>query len=248
MVDIVTAIGGVDQAGFLARLKRRLPVGWFPDQTPVLDGVLSGLAAVWASQWALLLYVIRQMRIATASDVWLDLAAADFLGIGFMRKPGEGDGLFRVRLMREIIRPRATRPSIVEEVTDLIGIIPVMVEPFNLQDVGTYGDPSFAYGSGIYGSLSDPYEAFLTVFRPRTVGIPNIDGYGSGGWGDGNFAYVTRADYAGPPHVSDAEIYAAIAATQAAGCTVWTRIEDAPPPDNGDYLDIDFILDESTLQ
>ena len=243
----VTSIPNVDQPGFVGRIRRRLPAGWFPDATPVLDGVLNGLASVWAAQWALLEYVVLQMRLATATDVWLDMAAADFLGFGFLRKPGEGDDAFRARIMREIIRPRATRPSIVTEIADLTGVVPEMVEAFNLKNVGCYGRTTMAYGVGLYGSLTTPFQAFLTAYRPRTVGIPTIQGYGVGGWGYGFFAYVDTSMFDGPPFVSDAEIYAAVASTQAAGCTVWTRIDNAPPPGAGSTLDFDFILDESFL-
>ena len=243
----VTSIPNVDRPGFVVRLKRRLPVGWFPDTAPVLDGVLNGIAAVWAGLWGLLEYAVLQMRLSTSTDVWLDMAGADFLGFGFLRKPGESDDSFRARIRREILRERATRPAIIKELADLTGVAPTLVEPFNLKDVGAYGMTTMAYGVGLYGSLSTPFQAFVTAYRPRTVGIPTVQGYGVGGWGYGLFFYVDTAMFDGPPFVSDAEIFAAVAATQAAGCTVWTRIDNAPPIVAGADLDVDFYLDVSNL-
>jgi hypothetical protein len=247
MSGTVPSIPNTDQAGFVGRLLRRLPTGWFPDTTPILTGVLSGIASMWASQWQLLEFVVEQMRISTATDVWLDMAAANFLGLAFLRKPNETDAKYRARIVAEIIRPRATREAVIEAITNLTGLTPVMIEPFNLSDVGSYGNPKFAYGQGRWGSLTTPFQAFVLIYRPLSTGIPSVMGYGWGGYGNTPFAYMDVADFIGPGDVTDAEVFAMTASTQAAGVTVWTAITTPPVSTQGDLLDINFILDVSYM-
>jgi hypothetical protein len=97
------------QPDLVSRLKSVLPTGWFADSTPVLDGVLNGLAAGWAGVFGLLGYVQMQTRIATASDTFLDLVAADFFAGRITRSAGEPDESLRARIDRELLRERATR-------------------------------------------------------------------------------------------------------------------------------------------
>ena len=69
-----------DQQDMMARLRTVLPTRWFPDSAPVLDGLLSGLASGWSWAYQQLQYVKAQTRIATATDVWLDIIANDYFG------------------------------------------------------------------------------------------------------------------------------------------------------------------------
>ena len=41
----------------LARLKAVLPLRWFPDATPILDALITGLASTWSTLYAMLAYV-----------------------------------------------------------------------------------------------------------------------------------------------------------------------------------------------
>lgn len=84
-------------------------------------------------------------------------------------------------------------------------------------------------GIGAWGSLNYPAQFLITAYRPPGAGIPNAAGYtsiaaptGGGGYGSGSLEYVGLANIVGP--VTDAEIYATIARTIAAGVTAWTRI------------------------
>jgi len=61
-----------------ARIRAVLPLRWFPDESPVLDTILTGLASGWIQLFNLLDYIRAQTRVATATDAWLDLIAADF--------------------------------------------------------------------------------------------------------------------------------------------------------------------------
>jgi hypothetical protein len=70
-----------DQTDILGRIKALLPFRWFPDTTPVLDALLSGIAWSLALIYSLIQYAKNQTRIATASDGFLDLISYDFFGI-----------------------------------------------------------------------------------------------------------------------------------------------------------------------
>ncbi len=253
-----------DQSSFASRLRALLPRGWFadPGSTPFLDGVLGGLAFLHASGWAWVRFAAAQLRLATATGEFLDMLSGDFLGVSLPRRPGETDDAFRARIRREILRPKGTRAALVAEVLAVTGNVPTIVEPTNATDCGGYGSRSVAGGGGgglaygrvgAYGSRLLPYQAFLTVVRPLNPGIPLVAGYGTAAAGYGTRATpgadVGASEYASlamRPGVQDADILAAIASTQPAATVIWTRIADPVVPP-GDRLDVDFILDRSTL-
>jgi hypothetical protein len=187
-----------DQTDMLARLKAVLPQRWFPDATPVLDGVLTGLASAWATLYAMLGYIRAQTRIATATDGFLDLASADYFGPALPRFPGESDAAFRVRIAREMVRERATRPALVAALTDLTGRAPAVFEFARPADTGCWNS-ALGYGAGGgWGSLDLPFQALVTAYRPQA---PN-------------------------PPVADADILAAITAVLPAATIAWARIAD----------------------
>ncbi len=188
-----------DQADMLARLKAVLPTRWFADTTPILDGLLSGLAitASWAYQF--LATVRLQTRLNTAVDAFLDIAAQDFFGTRIRRAPGQADAAFRITILREMFRPRATRPAFIAGITDLTGRPPTVFEPSRPGDTGAWNG-RLGYGvAGHWGSLSLPNQVFITAYRPTA---PNADG----------------------ETVADADIYAAARGLVPAACTAWTRI------------------------
>ena len=249
-----------DQADFLVRLKAVLPEGWFPDETPVLDAVLSGPAYAWSWVWSLTTYAYQQTRLLTATEAFLDILAVDFFGTSISRRDGETDETFRARLKRTLLKPKATRAAIVAAVTDITGNVPTVVEPANPADCGGYGSVSVSGGGGVayglagaYGSLNLPFQMFVTVSRPVGTGIPAVSGYSSpaAGYGSvgtpavgyGPLEYASLDQVRG---VSDDDIYASIAAVQPAATMVWTRITN-PAPTIGDQIDTDFYLDRSTL-
>ena len=98
-----------DRADMVARLRAVLPPRWFSDTAPVLEGVLAGIAEIWARMYALLEAVRRQTRIATAEATFLDMISADLFGLRLRRRGGEGDFAFRVRILREILREHPAR-------------------------------------------------------------------------------------------------------------------------------------------
>ncbi len=227
-----------DQYDFAARLRAVLPARWFPDttpgaasNTPILDAVLAGIAAVWAQIYALLAYVRLQTRIATATDVFLDMIARDFFGARLQRRPTEADGKYRARILASLLPPGGTRAALIGALVRLTGRVPVVFEPRNTMDSGGYGTrgssawSGLAYGAaGGYGCLAEPFQCFVTAYRPHSGGVAGVAGWGAGagGYGVGAIEYFGTDMLAG--QVTDPDIYSAIAATMPAGTIAWTAI------------------------
>jgi hypothetical protein len=219
-----------DQTDMVARLKAVLPRGWFADDTPLLDGVLAGLGCGWAWLYQSLQYVITQTRIATASDVWLDVIARDYFGRRLVRTPGQADGPFRQRILAELLRERGTRAAIVSVLEDLTGRSPVVFEPARATDTGAYGTTAggwsgLAYGAaGGWGSLILPFQVFVTAYRPIGSGIAFVAGWGSGcgGYNAGALEYGNLAMLQG--QVTDADIAAATAGVLPIATIGWLQI------------------------
>lgn len=221
-----------DQQDILYRLKAVLPVRWFPDSAPVLDGMLNGLASGWSWLYGVLQYVKSQTRIATATDIWLDVIALDFFGGQFLRWSGQNDDAFRGRIQRELFRERGTRGAVSAALEDLTGRLPVIFEPARPTDTGAYGSLSgggggLGYGvSGGWGSLDLPFQSFITAFRPTGSGIAVVAGWGDagGGYGAGSIEYASLDMVEG--QVTDSAIYAAIAGVLPIASIGWTNITD----------------------
>lgn len=214
-----------DQPGMQQRLRSLLP-RWFPDASPILDGVLAGLAAGAAFLRQLTAYAALQARIKTATDGWLDLIADDFFGGTLVRAVGQADESFRSRILANLLRERVTRRALEQVLTDLTGTPPVVVEPMRPADTGGYGSGGVGYGvAGAYGSLLMPLQCLVRVKRPPAQGIPDVAGYGvpTGGYGEPSRAvYASLADVQGA--VTDADILSAVESVRPAGTTVWVNI------------------------
>ena len=216
----------------LARLRAVLPVRWFPDSAPILDGLLSGLAVGWNFAYQQLQYVRAQTRILTASDIWLDIIARDYFGARLARHAGQSDADFRSTIQREIFRERGTRGAIVGVLQDLTGRTPLIFEPARTTDTGGYtsasgGGGGIAYGSaGGWGSLSLPFQCFITAYRPLGGGIAMICGWCSsaGAYGQGAIEYASLAMV--QAQVTDENIYDAVADVLPVATIAWTRITD----------------------
>jgi hypothetical protein len=208
------------------RLKRLLPQSWFGDNSTVIDAILSGFSSVNASLYALLAYAKLQIRINTASDGWLDMIAYDFFGNNLPRKPGQSDDSYRAWIKVNLFREKATRLAIILVVRELTGRDPLIIEPGNPVDTGAYNCPNSGYGmAGSYGSLSMPYEAFVTVYRSVSDGVSDIAGYSISTAG---YSIASRGAWASRKmadgQLSDADIYAAIDSVKMCGTRVWVRI------------------------
>ncbi|WP_175994555.1 hypothetical protein [Burkholderia vietnamiensis] len=217
-----------DQNDFLARLKERIPSGWFGTDHPILDAVLTGIASMFASVYAAYAFMVAQTRIQTSTGGWLDLSAADYFGLGLPRLSGESDPAYSARIQINLVQERGTRNAVYTVLKNLTGRTPIIVEPQNPADTGAYGGPTIGYGvAGAYGSLLLSYQAFVTAYRPIGVGIPYIGGYGSSVSGYSQPAQGEYADLSQTASgVTDAAIYAAIESVRPAGTILWVRISN----------------------
>ena len=220
-----------DQQDMLSRLKQVLPLRWFPDDTPVLDTVLSGVALAWAWVYTLLQEAKAQTRIATAEDMWLDLIAMDYFGSQLLRRTGEDDTDYPVRIKLELVRERGTRQAVISSIVDLTARSPSLFEPANTLDTGGYGSlqkvapTGLAYGcAGGWGNLDLPFQFFVTAYRPVGVGIGSVSGWGgpAGGYGDGSIEYADLEMM--QAQVTDTNVCSAITSVLPVGTIAWTRI------------------------
>jgi len=247
-----------DQSDIVGRLKAVLPQRWFantttglPTNTPVLDGVLNGLANAWSAIVALLNYADLQSRIATATDVFLDMIAFDFFAGRFYRRKGEPDAVFSARIRAEIIRPRATRAAVSQVLTDLTGHAPIIFEPANATDTGGVGWLGMTVGTGLAvggagfagvggaGSLALPFQCFVTAFRATGGGIANVMGVYTGtGWAGGGVGTLSDGGTSAGAievgtlsmsqgQITDADIENAIVSVLPVATIAWTAITNA---------------------
>ncbi len=216
-----------DSSDIAARLAALLPQGWFQGDTPVLDAVLAGIADPLSFLYSLIAYAKGQTRIATASDGFLDLISADFFGSSLPRGNAEGDGSFRSRILARLLRQQATRAGMIQILETLTGRAPAIFEPERPADTGGWNQSrGLAYGvAGGWGSRLLPAQCFITAYRPATSGVPSVAGYGAS---VGAYSTPSQIQYATPSMiegaVTDADIFAAIAAAKPEGVTAWTRI------------------------
>lgn len=227
----------ISKPDFVSRLKKLIPPSWFSiDDTPILDGLLSGAASPLSWVYDLYSYALKQMRIRTSTGVWIDRISYDFLGNRLPRKKtidqlsgevvsAELDDEYRNRVLKEILRPRQTREAIRLALFDMTGRDPIIIEPWNTGDCGAFDIGAFAFDTaGCYGSTTMNNQMLITAYRPVGQGVPNVAGFDTpyAGYDVGGGEYIelqwTTAQ------VTDDDIYSAVAKTKAAGMTAWTAI------------------------
>lgn len=216
-----------DTQDMLARIKSVLPARWFGDTTPILDAVLTGLAAAWSRLYTLLANVKTETRIATASGIFLDIASTDYFGSSLPRRAGEADAAFSARIRANLVLPRATRAGLSYTLENLTGRTPVIFEPLNATDTGGYNSNSLGYGTaGGYGTKNLPFQFFVTAYRPNATPVSNAGGYGTGpgGYNTAPMFYADTAQTTGA--IEDADIYAAAAAVLPVATIAWTKISN----------------------
>lgn len=207
----------------MQRLRGLLPPGWFGDANPVLDAVLTGCAQMLAWCHTLYRFARDQTRIRSASGGWLDMIGLDFFGNSLPRYANQSDDSYRNRLQANLFRERATHAAVAKVLLDLTGRAPVVVEPARPADVGGLGI-GFALGAtGRVGSVSLPYQAFVTAYRPPYSGPAGWPGVASWSFGMNGTSAVAGPVQLTPP-VSDADLFAAVEAVKPAGSVVWLSI------------------------
>jgi hypothetical protein len=218
-----------DQGNMVGRLYRWLPTRWFPGGPGTLiHAVVSGFATALAAVYALAAYATLQIRIATATDGWLDLIATDYFGPHLPRQPGEADPPYSARIRREIMRERVTREAIDRVIFDTTGNHPTIVELNRTSDIGCWRQ-GFAWHTGSYGSKGLPFQVFVTTPRQNPIAFPAMLGWRVpvGGYRQPVAVYALPAIFP-PPPPPDASIIAAVERVRAAGITVWLQLTNQP--------------------
>ncbi len=221
-----------DQADITARIRATLPIGWFGDDSPLLNSLLTGLSNAWAWIHGQIEFVRRQGRVVTATDIRLDLIANDYFGPDIARRRGELDERFRTRICAALLRNRGTRRDVVSTLTDLTGRAPKIFEPARPLDTGGYGvDPATSGGlaynmAGGWGNLSLPFQFFITAYRPLPMGISFMPGWGcsSAAYGGGLLQYGNLDLMS--DKVTDYDIYHAVSAVLPVATTGWMQITE----------------------
>lgn len=223
-----------DLADIVSRISSVLPKRWFAEQSPNLGALLTSIASSWVWLYSLICYVISQTRLSTATDDWLGIIAIDYFGHRFNRKLNEPDFSYRSRIRAALLRDAATRTAVTAGLEALTGTQPVIFEPGNCKDTGSYGSltggPSrlgtgMAYcEAGGWGSLALPLQFFLTATRAATPGVGMLAGYGSssGGYCEGTTGYLDLSLL--PGYVTDADIQATLCSLLPVNAVAWLRI------------------------
>lgn len=216
------------QAEFLDKIKSTIP-RWFGDNTPNLDGLLSGFVANFAYISDLYNYAKLQTRIKTATDSWLDMISVDFFGKRLPRKFQQSDASYRARIIANLFRERATRNSIKLVLEDLTGRTPVIFEPYRPQDTKGWDCSAFGWDCDVgvagWGEELD-YQTFVIAYRPTGQGIANVIGFDctAGAWDTASQIKWCEMDMI-EGFVTDADIYEAIDSVKPVGTIIWTQIK-----------------------
>lgn len=251
-----------DSKDLLARVKQLIPSRWFSTGAPIRDAIMGGISDTAAWVYSLTDYVKTQSRIATATGLWLDLIAFDFLGL-YIRRKQLNDKNFRAKIKATILQERVTRKGMISAVKTLTGATATIFEPWSPQDAGAWNKGSIAWSAGAYGSVPGggwnttsgwnanasgwsispaafigsagaggwgtmllPAQVFVTVPAAAAQGIPAIGGWSQGpaAWNGGIGEFVSN-DILGVGALTNADIYAMVAATKPTGVTAWTQLK-----------------------
>jgi hypothetical protein len=220
-----------DTNNLLNRVLGLIPGRWFAWAAAGRNAVLGGLTdlSAWCYDW--IGYARLQTRLATATDVWLDVLCYDFLGRNLLRN-GSIDDTFRALIRATILQERVTRKGMFQVVKALTGNDPWIFEPWNTWDTGAYkgasgrvyGSFGYGVGRGGYGNMNLPAQVFMKVIRGASSGVANVDGYSgyAGGYGVGSIEYA--GSFIRLVGVTDEQIEQMITFTRPTGVTVWLNI------------------------
>lgn len=220
----------ISQQDILNRLKSATPSSWFGDGSVILDSVLNAFAWVAYQAYCSIEDASLQLRLKTATGPFLDLFSFDFFGMGLSRKFGESDTGFRSRIIPRLFREKGTRDAISNIIFELIGVLPVILEPRRIMDTAAYNINNCGYGvAGRYGSLSLPFQCFVDIILPASASdssLPFISGYGIP---TGGYSTPSRSEYtslsAFKDNVQLMEIYNALNEVKPVATTIWVTIK-----------------------
>ncbi len=204
-----------DTQDIYSRITQLLPSKWFGDMTvtdptvpvipnaPIIGGLVWSLASVlsqfYQTQYT---YAALQIRIKTATDMWLDVIAWDWFRATLQRRQGQSDTSFRALILASVLRIRGNRQSVIQVLEDVTGRTPQVVEPNRPIDTGGYGAAGYGYSAaGAYGSrLLSANVSFAIAYRP----LAGTNQYGT----------------------QDSDIYSAVNSVRPAGSTVFVQLNN----------------------
>ncbi|GEN62925.1 hypothetical protein AOE01nite_11490 [Acetobacter oeni] len=128
--------------------------------TPVLDGVLAGLAWPWAMFWQLLSYTSQQTRLQSSTGNFIDMAAADYFGDNLPRLSGETDSAYILRIQNEFLAQRNTRAALEYQISQIVSGA-LIFEPWRASDCVCEGRDTYGSASTRYGSRTSPGTVFV---------------------------------------------------------------------------------------
>lgn len=177
------------------RVKSFLPKSWFPNPSPIVDSFLMGFAKIGEIVKTSIDEVVPQLRIKTATGGVLDLIANDMFGSSLLRSFNESDSDYRLRILIELFRERATYPAMMESIAYFTGFYPVIVESGKDIDATGYvlseGSISTNEGDG-YGVVVRSFHCFISIYIPYSSEYANVAGYGVSTSG---YSVFSRGEY-----------------------------------------------------
>lgn len=149
------------------RLYSYFPHSWFRENNTNINIILEGMAVVAYWIYTFQEAARKELRIKTAANGILDLISQDFYDGYIERNSGESDEDFKLRILSNLLREKATRPAMEAAIEYVTGYKPLIIEPgFGYPDNAFTYDLS-AYDIGIYGD-NLPYQCFITVYCNNT--------------------------------------------------------------------------------
>jgi hypothetical protein len=211
-----------DFGSFIASVKAWLPRGWFPDVDPVAQSAVNAVAMVASNLWEQQAECGDQQRIATASGVFLDLAAEDFFGFrSFKRRANETNESYRARIQANLLRPLGTKQAMYDVLYDLTTYAPTVFEPATdgaIMDQTAFMDDPGARS----GSYTIPWQVFIDVRRPPTDIVLDAPSAYDQFFMDGNGFSISNVLF--ESEIEDDEITQAVLTTAPAGIKPWLQI------------------------
>jgi hypothetical protein len=184
------------------------------------------------------MYAKAQLRIATASDGFLDVISADFFGTTLPRKTNESDAAFRNRIIINLFRERATRKAVTQVLTTLTGRAPLIVEPSRPADTGAYGgtDAITVQSAQIY--RNDWQGNQLLYATPRTNGLGASEDYTTAAWAKTRSSITTP----GTLNTLRGTLAQKLVEDTSAATTHFTQRTSSSSYNAGDYVCVSIIV------
>lgn len=127
---------------FAARISDLFPRGWASDDAR-LSGNVHALFLSFAQQLSFvqteIQYALRAQRLQTETFPELDFASVDYLGDLLPRPHGQTDADFALAITNALFSRVATKQALSNALLRLTGVLPRMMEPWNVTDTGAWG-------------------------------------------------------------------------------------------------------------